>query len=240
MTLKRNFLQILMLAAAIAGNITVEAAAAEYARFRAPSGTVLDYAFVLPTNFDPSRTYPAILALPPGPQTMAMVNAGLSSYWEAEGARRGFIVVSPAAPDGRLFYRGGEAEIPSFLTHVRATLPIAGPFHVAGISNGGLSAFRVALANPDLFQSITVLPGFPPSEAEFGQLGRLHGLTINMFVGERDTGWRDNMEVAAREFERLGLDTHFEVLPNEGHVLQTIAGARATRLFDRIENQEKP
>ena len=83
----------LLLAAVLAG----PAAAAEYKTFTTTDGAVLEYALALPEGFDAARTYPVLVALPPGGQGRSMVEAGLP-YFEAEGVRRGYIVVSPAAP----------------------------------------------------------------------------------------------------------------------------------------------
>ena len=47
--------------------------------------------------------------------------------------------------------------------HTAATYPPeGGRFHVGGISNGGLSSFRVAVESPERFASLVVLPGFAP------------------------------------------------------------------------------
>jgi pimeloyl-ACP methyl ester carboxylesterase len=120
---------------------------------------------------------------------------------------------------------------------LRATLPIAPEgFHVAGVSNGGLSAFRVALAQPAEFQSLTVLPGFPPNQAGMDNLASLDGIAINMFVGARDANWRRSMAQTVAELERLGQTPHFEILPGEGHVLRGIAGQGASRIFDLLQN----
>ena len=210
---------------------------ADYQQFRTPTGTLIDYAVVLPADIDPAKTYPAILAFPPGPQTKSMVDVGLQSYWEQQASSRGFIVVSPSAPNGVLFFQGSETEIPALLAHLRATLPIAPDgFHVAGLSNGGLSAFRVALAQPAEFQSLTVLPGYPPSQQEWENLASLDGIAINMFVGAIDASWRRNMERTVAELERLGQTPHFEILPAEGRVLRGIAGPGANRIFDLLQN----
>ncbi|RMF81167.1 MAG: hypothetical protein D6737_05870, partial [Chloroflexi bacterium] len=82
------------------------------------NGVTLQYALVTPDDFDVTRTYPALLALPPGDQTMQMVDWGLK-YWAEEAARRSWLVVSPASPDGRMFFTGAEVYIPALLDHIR-------------------------------------------------------------------------------------------------------------------------
>ena len=88
-----------MAQAALIGSVLLAGpvVAAEYRSFAAADGTRIDYAVVLPEGYQPEKSYPVMLAFPPGPQTKAMVEAGLR-FWEGEGARRGYVVVSPVAP----------------------------------------------------------------------------------------------------------------------------------------------
>src|SRR6516164_11610929 len=67
-------------------------------------GSSLEYALILPGHFDKTKPYPVLLALPPGDQSERMVEAGLNLYWQAEAKRRGWVVVSPAATEGKSFY----------------------------------------------------------------------------------------------------------------------------------------
>ena len=219
----------------IAGLIWTGAGAAEFKSFKTADGTVMDYALVLPNDFRPARAYPVILALPPGQQTRNMVITGLDLYWEREGAKRGYIVVSPVAPGGKLFFRGSEKYIPEFLAHIAASFVVkGGKFHVTGMSNGGLSAFRVALRNPGKFASLTVVPGFPPSRAESLALFKLKEIKINMYVGGNDETWKKRMRETKASFDRLGKKIYFEIVPGAGHIIQSLARANAARIFDRI------
>src|SRR4051812_47913682 len=67
----------------------------------------VQYKVVLPDGYDASKAYPAILAFGGGPQTMNTVDGILSRNFQAEAEKRGYIVVSPAAPDGDLFFEDG-------------------------------------------------------------------------------------------------------------------------------------
>ena len=71
------------------------------------AGTTVHYKVVLPNGYDPGKTYPAILALGGGPQTMNTIDSILTRNFRAEAEKRGYIVVAPAAPDGQLFFEGG-------------------------------------------------------------------------------------------------------------------------------------
>ena len=198
-----------------------------YHELEVADGTRLRYALVLPRDFDPEQTYPALLALPPGGQDERMVEAGLSRYWGRQAAERGWLVVSPVAPKRVMFFVGSERYVPELLDHIRAHFKVeGGRFHLAGNSNGGRSAFRIALENPDAFVSLLALPGFPPSEEEFDRLDRLAGKPVRLFVGGNDRGWVAPMQRTRDVLAALGVDVTLTVLPEEGHVPPSLDGGR--------------
>jgi predicted esterase len=199
-------------------------------------GETIEYALLLPANYNNQQDYPILLALPPGGQNRQMVDAGLNGYWAEEAGRRGWIVVSPAAPDGQLFFQGAEMLIPEFLDDITAQYsPQGGKFHIAGISNGGISAFRIALDEPQRVHSLLVLPGFPRGEADFQRLDELVDIPVAMFVGEHDTTWIPSMEATAKTLSDLGGTVSLEKVPGEGHVIQSLTGAK---LFDLLESYQ--
>jgi poly(3-hydroxybutyrate) depolymerase len=154
----------LMLAVALLGPLLFadRARGADFHEF-VHNGHTIDYALVLPDRFDKTKPYSVLLALPPGDQSRQLVEAGLNLYWEAEAKRRGWVVISPAAPEGESFYTGLDKELPSLLDEVaKFVLFEGGKAHLAGVSNGGLSAYRVITEFPGRFLSLTVLPGIPP------------------------------------------------------------------------------
>src|SRR4029453_18441159 len=71
-------------------------------------GRTVHYKVVLPSSYDATKTYPAIIALGGGPQTMKTVDSVFKRNLRAEAEKRGYIVVAPAAPDGQLFFEEGD------------------------------------------------------------------------------------------------------------------------------------
>jgi poly(3-hydroxybutyrate) depolymerase len=199
------------------------------------AGMTLHYKVVLPKDFDPATAYPAVLAFPPGDQTMAMVQTTLARNWSLEAQRRGYIVVIPAAPNGRLFIQDGARVFPEFLHKLLADYKIRdGKFHVAGMSNGGLSAFHLAASYPQFFLSVTGFPGYLPN-ATPERVSALAKMCINMHVGELDTGWLKTMEEQASAFRAKGFSVRFMVEKGQSHVIGTLTGDGAVRLFEEIE-----
>ena len=110
-----------------------------------------------------------------------------------------------------------------------------GKFHVGGCSNGGRSAFRVALDYPERFHSVVTFPGYPPRESDFEDLGRLQGMHIHLFVGEQENrAWIDGAQRAHEMLDGLGISTHLTVFPGEGHIMESLKGDPVIVLLDEI------
>jgi len=109
-----------------------------------------------------------------------------------------------------------------------------GKLHIAGASNGGLSAFHTAARYPQYFVSVTGFPGYLPHENE-SKMNALNPLCIYMHVGERDVEWLTPIQRQSELLDQKGLRFHFTIEPGEGHGIQTLAGEGAHRLFDQIE-----
>jgi poly(3-hydroxybutyrate) depolymerase len=199
------------------------------------AGVTVHYKVVLPSHYDAAKAYPAVLAFGGGPQTMNIVDGAIQRNWRDEAERRGYIVVIPAAPDGQLFFEGGERIFPEFLTKILADYRIAdSKFHIAGQSNGGISAFHVAASYPQYFWSVTGFPGYLP-DATAARVGALAKMCINMHVGELDAGWKEEMQQQAAQFRAKGMTVRITVEKGQSHRLDTLAGSGAARLFDQFE-----
>jgi poly(3-hydroxybutyrate) depolymerase len=199
------------------------------------AGTTIHYKVVLPNGYDPAKAYPAVLAFPGGPQTMDMVEGTLERNWRAQAERLGYIVVIPAAPKGQLFFERGARVFPAFLVQLLADYKIlGGKWHIAGVSNGGLSAFHLAALYPQYFWSVTGLPGFL-DEATPEPVPALAKLCINMYAGENDTDWLESEREQAAQFRAQGFTVEFSEEKGEGHVMRTLDGDGALRLFKQFE-----
>lgn len=212
------------------------AAASELEQRMAMAGTTVDYELVLPDHYDPQHTYPAVLAFGGGPQNIDMVDAVVRRYLRSEAEKRGYIVVAPAAPDGQLFFEGGERIFPEFLQRILAHYHVeGGRFHIAGPSNGGISAFYIASLYPQYFWSVTAFPGFLP-DASAARVHALRALCIHMFVGQLDPlGWQPMMQSQAAAFRAAGMSATYTVEAGQPHRIETLAGEHAGRLFDLFD-----
>ena len=198
-------------------------------------GTVINYTVVLPPNYESTQPYPTLLALPPGSQTQSMVNAGLTSYWQESALTHGWVVVSPVAPGGQLFFQGSETLLPEFLTHIGAQYPLeGGKFHLSGISNGGISAFRIAGTHPEFFHSLLALPGYARSAEDQTNLVNLVNIPVALFVGENDTAWIGPMRETFTLLNQQDGEVAVEIVSGEGHFIRTLRGDQLFGLLERF------
>ena len=199
-------------------------------------GATVHYKVVLPNHYDASKTYPAILAFGGGPQTMNVVDGVIARNFRDQAEERGYIVIAPAAPNGQLFFEGGERIFPEFLKQILADYKIRdNKFHVAGPSNGGIAAFHVASLNPQYFRSITAFPGYLWEDTP-AHVQAISKMCVHMFVGELDPmGWQPLMQKQAAEFRAKGIRATYTVEKGQPHRLETLAGPGARRLFDLFD-----
>ena len=203
-------------------------------------GFTVHYKVVLPSGYDPAKTYPAILALGGGPQTMNTVDNVLARYLRPEAEKRGYIVVAPAAPDDQLFFEDGARIFPDFLKQILAEYKIEdNRFHIVGPSNGGIASFHVAALNPQYFSSITAFPGYmwEPSPAKLQAISKM---CVFMYVGENDPYmWHSEMKKEAEWLTSKGTVARYTVEKGQPHRMETLAGDQAARLFEDFEQTKK-
>ena len=200
-------------------------------------GLQVTYKVVLPPKYDPSQTYPVVLVFTGGAQQIAGATSTLNADWRAEAEKRGYIVVSPGTPNGSLFFEDADRIFPAFLDQiVREYKPRGGKLHVAGHSNGGISAFHVAAKFPGYFSTVTGYPGLLDGEPGAARVQAIKPLCIFMHVGDRDTGWMSAMQRQADGLRAQGFRVRFTVEKNQEHRLRAQELNLSPRLFDEIES----
>ena len=102
------------------------------------------------------------------------------------------------------------------------------------MSNGGISAFYIAAMYPRYFLSVTGFPGYL-RDATPERLDALAGLCINMHAGEFDPDWVEPMQEQAAAFRAKGFTVRMTVEKGQYHVISTLTGDGAVRLFKEIE-----
>ena len=198
-------------------------------------GFAVDYVAITPDGFVTGNTAPVLIAFPPGGQDFATTQSVANETYLTEAVARGWVVFSPAAPErGTLWFDQSADLVPEILDWIETWVePENGRFHVAGISNGGLSTFALAARVPDRIESMVVFPGFPRTDSEIESFPALLDIPILMFVGGNDPTWIAPMEAAADAIAELGGEVELEVFPGECHIIGALR--EGVRVFDELE-----
>ena len=107
-------------------------------------------------------------------------------------------------------------------------------FHIAGMSNGGISAFHIAASYPQYFVSVIGFPGYLP-DATTQRVNALAKMCLYMHVGELDSDWRQTMQEQDSTFRAKAYQIKLTVEKGQSHVIGTLTGNGAARLFEEIE-----
>jgi pimeloyl-ACP methyl ester carboxylesterase len=219
------------IAGLVAGTTRVTATEQEFAErtLRTDDGATIRYLLVEPdaaTAADDTERS-VLIALPPGNQQRAMAEWGLRIYWAAEARRRGWIVASPIRTGETMLYNGTASQFVALVRHLGTTARLrGGKVYLAGVSNGGLSAFHAAITHPELVHALLVLPGYPPGEDDHKNLKALRDVPVTMLVGAEDAHWVARMEDARAALAAAGATVTLRTMPGEAHVLRSLGGGR--------------
>jgi acetyl esterase/lipase len=214
---------------------TPTAGVAQRMVFTAKDGTEIQYVLLVPEGRQQGVPGKVIVAFPPGGQDIDLAEQLVDEKYRDEALARDYVVVSPAAPSSGLYYSDGPAAlVPELLDAVEAMYPPeGGKFDLVGVSNGGLSAFRAAIAMPERFRSLVVFPGYSPDGADDPDLAKLAGIGVAMFVGGDDGGWREASETTEARLKAQGNTVELHVVEGQGHILgDALPGSD---LFDALE-----
>jgi len=168
-----------------------------------------------------------------------MVDGMIARNLKLQADKHGYIVAVLSAPAAGRFYEGGAVVFPAFLDKLLADYKIrGGKFHIAGISNGGLSSFHIAASYPKYFLSVTGFPGYLLNDTA-ERISALKNMCLYMHVGQLDAQWLDTMQAQAAAFRAKGMKVRFTIEKGQGHVMTTLEGAGAARLFDQFDEAAK-
>lgn len=188
-------------------------------------GRQLPYLIQLPESYKPGKTYPVLI----GPGAGTKEEKG-SLFCGPDVAHFDWIIVSSMAFLGPQPVKTTQ----KLLETIRSNYRVEGnKFHLHGFSANSAGSFRVALALPTYFHSVTGIPGHPRT-TDRSALSKLKGVTINFIVGEKDRYWLKASRAAEQQLRSLGIQTRFEVIPAGGHVLEALFGAGFMNRLEKL------
>ncbi len=142
--------------------------------------TPTEYAILLPPEYHPLRSYPALVALHDGRGARSALD-----WWGPEAARNGFIVIAPEymAPAESPDYRYSTDEHAAVLLSLRDARKRFSidpdRIFLGGSMLGGNAAWDIGLAHPDVFAGVATLSGIP---AKHVAKTRAHGAYVPMLI----------------------------------------------------------
>jgi pimeloyl-ACP methyl ester carboxylesterase len=140
---------------------------------------------LLPPEYHPLRTYPAVIALHDRDQTLPSA----VSWWAAEAQRRGYIVIAPE------YNVPGKAHDYYYTTSEHAAVELAlrdakrrysiddNRVFLGGTLIGGEMAWDFGLAHPDLFAGVAIVSGLP-GKYVFKTLAHVDLLPLYVALGD--------------------------------------------------------
>ena len=151
-----------------------------------------EYALLLPPEYQPWRSYPAVVALHDGR------GPGTAVGWVAEeAARRGYIVIAPeytvaGQPRAYRYTSGEHAAVILSLRDAKKRYAIdSDRVFLAGQLGGGDMAWDFGLAHPDLFAGVVVISGLPGKYVWKYHHAQGDDLPFYIALGEMAPGGRD-------------------------------------------------
>jgi len=186
------------------------------------AGATVHYKVILPNAYNPGKAYPAVLAFPGGPQNHGYCRG----HCRAELARA-------ARTPGLHRNCTGRAQRPIILRR-------GGRQSLSGILDQTSRRFQDSgqqVSYCCVVSAVFLVCDWPSGYLPDANLARVHALAkmcINMYAGEMDTAWLEAEKAQAAQFRAQGFIVEFSEEKGQGHVMRTLEGPDAVRLFQAI------
>ena len=198
----------------------------KFESLRLNNGMTLQYAIHLPTEFDPSKTYPVIIG--PGKGT---ADESPSYYWHGKPSDYGWIIVE----SGAHFGSNGVSQTNQLLDHLNANYNVEGDkFHMVGYSANSADSFRTGIALAHRFHSLVGVAGYPRKNPSGKDLERVRDTHFYFIVGDRDSYWLGASQKAHKYLQDKGISSSLHIVKNGGHVLTEIDGQPFIDLMEKM------
>jgi tetratricopeptide (TPR) repeat protein len=195
----------------------------EYETFTSQNGTTIEYVTVQPLRFDASKSYPAVLACPPGGQGPASADWALTALWGSGPGELGWILICPLVPAGGWQDSRAQRALGELLDHVKTEYSIeGGVFHIAGFGAGGATAIGLFQVMRDYFSDLLTASCYAWSEWKGADFDRLKGATVNLLAGKEDTYGADVAKRAAEALTQHGANARLTIVSGDGYLLESV------------------
>ena len=130
-----------------------------FAPYKAFNGVEFEYTILKPTDYDASKSYPALIAFPPGEMDRTAAEWSVENLW---GGREtdGWLIIIPTIPEQSWHTHPSHHAMNAFMDQVKKDYKVDGDkFHLTGYASGVRACVTYAGMSSEYFQSLTVAGG---------------------------------------------------------------------------------
>lgn len=198
------------------------------------NGIEIKYHIILPENYNKSKTYPAMLAYPPGSQGKTSADWALSEFWGTAAGTKDWIIVVPVAPKNGWINHPSHHALNDLLKTVKRNYEIEdGKFHMVGFESGARPAATFALMSKQYFQSLTIISSYALERWDDEDLRSFNIMPVKMIVGGDDEHGLAAAHRVEGLFKQFEVEYDLEIIPNEARHLPSLRNAA---LIEKIED----
>ncbi|SMD38093.1 hypothetical protein SAMN04488029_3628 [Reichenbachiella faecimaris] len=185
------------------------------------SGKTVEFILHLPGSYDAGKDYPVVV----GPSELESLEG--SYYWKDFKSNESWILI-----DAPIYLGVGQIEaLIAIRKYLKDNYSLeGGKFHAVCFSANSSPVFKLVMAAPELFHSVTGMPAsVSASDTNFK---RLEEVKVQLLVGADDGYWVRSSKSLQSKLKSLGIDSRLEIFPGIGHFLLNIRGQP---LLDRLD-----
>ncbi len=184
------------------------------------SGKKVQFILHLPKSYDASKEYPVVI----GPSELENLEG--SYYWKDFKSNDSWILI-----DAPIYLGTGQKQaVIAIRSYLQKNYSIEGDkFHAVCFSANSSPVFKLVMAAPELFHSVTGMPASVSASEE--NFKKLKDVKVQLLVGADDGYWVRSSQSLQSKFEKLGVESNLEIFPGIGHFLLNVKGQP---LMDRL------
>ena len=206
----------------------------QYQKIKAHNGIEIKYNVILPEDYKRSKTYPAMLAYPPGSQQETSADWAISEFWGTRAKTKGWIIIIPVAPSNGWINHPSHHALNDLLKRVKENHNIeGGKFHMVGFEGGARPAATFALMSKQYFQSLTTISSHAWERWDDDDLESFKIMPVKLIVGENDEHGVKIAKHVQKSFIEYNVKSHLEIIPNEGRSLPSLRNANVIDILER-------
>jgi len=204
-----------------------------YSQIKARNGILVKYHLILPNNYDPSKTYPAMLAYPPGDQKEASANWAIEEFWGEEARDKSWIIIVPIAPERGWINHPAHHALNDLLREVKTSHKIeGGKFHMVGFESGARPAATFALMSKEYFHSLTTISSYAWERWDEDDLASFKVMPVKIIVGDQDEHGLQVANFVQRNFKKYKVKSDLEIIKGEGRDLPSLRKAALISMME--------